>query len=173
MYGTRDAAQNWQRKCTDTMREIGFDRGKVSPCHVFHTKWQVCGPVHGHDFVFVGMRNSPDMICEHIKHEFKVKIAITGPENSEALIFLNRGIKWVWEGLVYESDHIHANLFIDEPQLSKEQAALSLRPRKARKKGAEQFGARIDDRKDQENDLNDEIPLIRVPGELVWDEGGG
>ena len=31
MYGTRDAAQNWQKKCAEIAREMGFSVGRVSP----------------------------------------------------------------------------------------------------------------------------------------------
>lgn len=54
MYSTRDAAQNGQRKCSEIVRNLGFITAKLSPCHFFHKGWQVCGRVHGSDFVFVG-----------------------------------------------------------------------------------------------------------------------
>lgn len=75
MSGTRDAAQSWQRKCTETMTEIGFRIGKVSPCHFFHSDWQVCGLVHGDDFVFAGRRDYLDKIAEHMRGKFKIKVA--------------------------------------------------------------------------------------------------
>ncbi len=37
MYGTRDAAQNWEEEYTSVLVGIGFRRGKASPC-VFSTK---------------------------------------------------------------------------------------------------------------------------------------
>ena len=32
MYGTRDAAQNWENEYSEFMESIGFWRGKESPC---------------------------------------------------------------------------------------------------------------------------------------------
>ena len=37
MYGTRDAAQNWEEEYVRFMESIGFRRGIVSPC-VFYNK---------------------------------------------------------------------------------------------------------------------------------------
>lgn len=54
MHGTREAAQHWQRKSTETMWEFGFAIGQVSPCHFFHNIWQACGLVHGNNNSFVG-----------------------------------------------------------------------------------------------------------------------
>lgn len=34
MYGTRVVAQNWQRKFSGTVRELGFVTRSASPCHL-------------------------------------------------------------------------------------------------------------------------------------------
>ena len=36
MYGTRDAAQNWQEEYSSQLVQIGFQQGKVSPCTFYH-----------------------------------------------------------------------------------------------------------------------------------------
>ena len=36
MYGTRDAAQNWEEAYSEFMTEIGFCRGRASPCIFWH-----------------------------------------------------------------------------------------------------------------------------------------
>ena len=36
LYGTRDAAQNWEVAYTDFLVSLGFDRGLSSPCIVAH-----------------------------------------------------------------------------------------------------------------------------------------
>lgn len=46
MYGARVVAQNWQRKCSETVQEPGLPTGKVSPCHFFHSKRAVLGIAH-------------------------------------------------------------------------------------------------------------------------------
>ena len=34
LYGTRDAAANFQKEVTKTMRKIGFEVGKYNPLHI-------------------------------------------------------------------------------------------------------------------------------------------
>lgn len=36
MYGTRDVAKNWQRKCSEVVKDIGFTIGKVWRCHYYN-----------------------------------------------------------------------------------------------------------------------------------------
>ena len=36
MYGTRDAAQNWEEEYSEFMLSIGFRRGLASPCVFYH-----------------------------------------------------------------------------------------------------------------------------------------
>lgn len=47
MYGTRGAAQKWQRKCSETVLELGSYVWRVSTCHFDQPKWNPCGLVHG------------------------------------------------------------------------------------------------------------------------------
>ena len=36
LYGTRDAAMNWQEEVAKEMRKIGFERGRYNPCLYYH-----------------------------------------------------------------------------------------------------------------------------------------
>ena len=36
MYGTRDAAQNWEHWYIEFIESIGFERGRSSPCIFYH-----------------------------------------------------------------------------------------------------------------------------------------
>ncbi len=51
MYGTRDAAPNWEEEYSSTMIEIGFRQGKSSPCVFYHAGK---GMIHGDDFTTLG-----------------------------------------------------------------------------------------------------------------------
>ena len=53
LYGTRDAARNWEDEYTRTLEKAGYKSGKASPC-VFHCK--LTGGrivVHGDDFTIL------------------------------------------------------------------------------------------------------------------------
>ena len=46
MYGTRDAAKNWEETCKDIMVELGFKQGRSSGSVFFHP-WKIlqsCSP---------------------------------------------------------------------------------------------------------------------------------
>jgi len=54
MYGTRDAAQNWEEEYTEFMREWGFVTGVSNPCVMYHPERGVRAVVHGDDFAIAG-----------------------------------------------------------------------------------------------------------------------
>ena len=50
VYGTRDAAQNWEYEYRGFMTKIGFRAGEASPC-VFHQRErEIRVVIHGDDF---------------------------------------------------------------------------------------------------------------------------
>ena len=54
IYGTRDAAMNWQAECSQLLIDNGFSQGVATPC-VFHRKEKgIRTLVHGDDYVSVG-----------------------------------------------------------------------------------------------------------------------
>ena len=54
MYGTRAAAQCWQREFARTLRAAGFEQGRASPCVFYHQEKDIVTFVHGDDFVSSG-----------------------------------------------------------------------------------------------------------------------
>ncbi len=49
MYGTRDAARNWQATYTEHLKKIGFTQGRSSPCVFKHKERDLLTMVHGDD----------------------------------------------------------------------------------------------------------------------------
>lgn len=66
MYGSRDATQNWQNRCSEVAKEMGFSVRRVSRCHFYHKSSGICGMVHGDDFVFVGRRQFLKNLAKHM-----------------------------------------------------------------------------------------------------------
>ena len=60
MYGTRDAAQNWEHEYCDFMHSIGFRRGSASPCVFMNKEMNVRVVAHGDDFTVLGSELSLD-----------------------------------------------------------------------------------------------------------------
>ena len=56
LYGTRDAARNWEEEYSTYLQSIGFLRGVSSPSVFYHPTREVRVVVHGDDFTFLGWR---------------------------------------------------------------------------------------------------------------------
>ena len=54
LYGTRDAAQNWEEEYSSALRRAGYKSGEASPCVFYHTQKNVRIVVHGDDFTVLG-----------------------------------------------------------------------------------------------------------------------
>ena len=73
MYGTRDAAQNWEAEYTEMMVEAGFTQGKHSACVFHHKERKVRVVVHGDDFTVLGESKELDWFREAIQKRMEVK----------------------------------------------------------------------------------------------------
>ena len=58
LYGTRDAAMNWQEEVAELMLKHGFTRGRYNPCLYFHREREPRTFLHGDDFATVGSRSA-------------------------------------------------------------------------------------------------------------------
>ena len=54
LYGTRDAAQNWQNTVERNLKKIGFRQGVASSSVYYNEQWKISTLVHGDDYVSVG-----------------------------------------------------------------------------------------------------------------------
>eukprot|EP00959_Pyramimonas_sp_CCMP1952_P323927 6779420-Pyramimonas_sp.AAC.1 len=71
MYGTRDAASNWEDSCMDFAIEVGFKSGVASPCVLKHETRALWLTVHGYDFALLGGDLDFDWLENKIKEEFE------------------------------------------------------------------------------------------------------
>ena len=62
LYGTRDAAANWERELSGFLYTLGFSQGKGSSC--LHHNWELgaCAAVHGDDVTVSASRGSAEKI---------------------------------------------------------------------------------------------------------------
>ena len=49
MYGIQRAAEGWQDEYSCTLRELGFTKGRSSPCLFYHAERGLATSVHGDD----------------------------------------------------------------------------------------------------------------------------
>jgi len=117
LYGTRDAAQNWEQEYTEFMTSIGFKAGIASPCTFRHESREIRAVVHGDDFTLIGSRKSLDWFKSRIEGRFEIKYkGRMGPreEDMKSVRILNRIITWTDQGIEYESDQRHAEIIVKQ-----------------------------------------------------------
>ena len=73
LYGTRDAALNWQQTLSEHLVENGFVRGVGHPSVFHHPKRKIWTLVHGDDYCIAGPAESLDWMQGILqkKHEIK------------------------------------------------------------------------------------------------------
>ena len=114
LYGTRDAASNWEDCYTEFLKSIGFTQGVSSPCVFFNPKRDISLVVHGDDFTFLGRGSDLTWFKEQLQKRFLIKDrGILGPDKHDLkeIRFLNRIIKWNDDCIAFEADQRHGEIF--------------------------------------------------------------
>ena len=71
MYGTRQAAQNWQHCMTELMEANGFTPAKSSPCMFWHRARDIACMVHGDDFFSTGRESDLKWLQKKVEEAFE------------------------------------------------------------------------------------------------------
>ena len=112
IYGTRDAAQNWEREYGSKLIGWGFTKGKTSPCVYHHIERNIQIYVHGYDFVAVADRNQNKWFRAQLASAYEIKSKTMGHldnEEKQVRIF-NRIVTWTRGAIEYEADPRHAEI---------------------------------------------------------------
>ena len=121
MYGTRDAASNWEQAYMNFMSECGFSIGKVAPCLFYHQVRQLIVEFHGDDFTNIGSEEDLDWFKSKIKESFQFKHkARLGPDGKDdkSVKILSRIITWEdGFGIKYEADQRHGDILVESMKL--------------------------------------------------------
>ena len=84
LYGTRDAAANFQREVKKFMREQGFVVGAYNVSTFYHRQRGLRVMVHGDDFISTGSRESLSWMKCRLEERFEVKTTLIGHRKGEA-----------------------------------------------------------------------------------------
>ena len=117
MYGTRDAAANWEEKYASHLKSIGFIQGLSSPCIFYNPDRDIQLVVHGDDFTFLAAEKDLLWCVDMMQREYEIKMrGIIGPErkDSKEIRLLNRCIEWRDDGIYLEADPRHSELIVQE-----------------------------------------------------------
>ena len=83
MYGTRQAAQNWQYCVAQLMESNEFTSAKSSPCMFWHEARDIACMVHRDDFFSTGRDGDSRWLQKKIEAAFEIKTTVIGPENGD------------------------------------------------------------------------------------------
>ena len=78
LYGTRDAAQNWQRTVEEHLVSLGFRQGLASGSVFHHKARNLSTLVHGDDYVTVGSEEGANWLKAQLENKFEIKTTIGG-----------------------------------------------------------------------------------------------
>ena len=95
LYGTRDAAANFQQEVRKVMVKLGFKVGRYNVSTYYHKSRKLQTLVHGDDFVTSGSRKDAAWLKGALSQRFDIKTSVVGRqegENRETRI-LNRVIR--------------------------------------------------------------------------------
>ena len=113
LYGTRDAALNFQKEVREVMAQCGFQNGKYNVSTYYHPERGLKTMVHGDDFATVGDIEDVKWLKDKLHKRFELKTTIIGSnEESEGRI-LNRIVRCTENGWEYEADQRHAEYIIN------------------------------------------------------------
>ena len=132
MYGTRDAASNWEAKYTSVMLQGDFIPGVWNPCIFKHKARSLQCYGHGDDFIAVGSDSDLSWFTSHLSHHFEVKDRGTLgdlPHHIQEIRCLNRMIRWCVDQEIrqpyieYEPDNRHAEIVVKQLGLDRASGA--------------------------------------------------
>ena len=127
LYGTRDAATNWQEEFIATLQNNGFTKRRASPCNFHQSQRQISVIVHADDFTSTGTKKQL-IWCQKIFDEaYECKHHWLGPDSGEeeSMRILNRIISWKKSGICYEADQRRVEVIIDQLQRADARSASS------------------------------------------------
>ena len=114
LYGTRDAAANFQAEVRKFMLGLGYEQSQYSASVFWHRSRQLKTLVHGDDFMTTGSRDNTAWFRRQLEHRFEIKTSVIGGGRSELSEgrLLGRIIRCTPVGWEYEADQRHADLII-------------------------------------------------------------
>ena len=115
MYGTRDAAQNWEYEYVEWLKSVGFISARASPCVFYNPERGIRLVVHGDDFTVLGY--DLDWFRRAISDKYEVKFrgrVGPGEDDDKSIRILNRVVEWTEEGIRYEADQRHADIIVSK-----------------------------------------------------------
>ena len=78
LYGTGDAAQNWECEFGGFLEEIGMRRGQASTCLYSEEAPGISASVHGDDVLVKAFRENAEWLIQKVKERYEIKTPMIG-----------------------------------------------------------------------------------------------
>jgi hypothetical protein len=118
LYGTRDAAANWQRCVSEHFVSLGFRPGQSNQCVFWHPRRGISILVHGDDYDSTGILEQLDWLRARLEEKFEMKTLLLGHSNREdvqrEVKVLNRVLRATKDGYEYECDQRHVEIILEQ-----------------------------------------------------------
>ena len=114
MYGTRDAAQNWEHAYTEFMLKEGFVAGMSNPCIFYNEIKDIRVVVHGDDFTILAKEGRLNEFKVAMESRFEIKLKARLKDIGDSVRILNRVVTVTDEGIEYEADQRHSEIIVRE-----------------------------------------------------------
>jgi hypothetical protein len=121
LYGTRDAALNWQHTLSEHLVENGFVRGVGHPSVFHHSSRDIWTLVHGDDYCSAGLPSDLDWMESMLGDKYEIKsqrigdgVTGSGKDKTSEGQVLNRVVRRTERGFELEADLRHAELIIEQ-----------------------------------------------------------
>lgn len=112
LYGTRDAAANFQAEVQRFMKGLGFKVGKYNACTFWHPGRDIKTIVHGDGFVSGGDAADLEWLRSGMECRFEIKTQMLGQRYAKGGKVLNRILRVTPEGWEYEADQRHGEFIV-------------------------------------------------------------
>ena len=115
LYGTRDAALNWQRTVRAHLESLGFQTSPAFPNIYHHPVRHISTLVHGDDYASCGSGPQLQWLQSKLEQRFEIKSNTIGhqPSDEKECKILNRIVRAVPGGWEYEADPRHGELLVE------------------------------------------------------------
>ena len=114
MYGTRDAASNWERDWQEHVRNWGFQRGLSSKNLFHHKENRVSGLTHGDDFVLTGPTKKLMEFERKMTRVDPIKAKIISHGSPKSIKTVNRRLHWGKRRIVCQHDPRHVDVLVKD-----------------------------------------------------------
>ena len=114
MYGTRDAASNWERNYQENAKNWEFQFGLSSKNLFHHKETRISGLTHGDDFVLTGPTKKLVEFERKMTSVYPIKAKIISYGSPKNIKTLNRRLHWRTRGIVYQHDPRHSDVLVKD-----------------------------------------------------------